>query len=264
MILREGIDAAYSHRPFYVAEVNMTEKPNEDTFERLNYRSLISWSARIERETPFFESALANIPERSIVDLGCGTGEHARFFASTGLKSVGIDVSAAQIAAAKEYEHEFGKLGPTFFEADMVELPTLFDQSFGAAVCLGNVLPYMEDDELALRVEALAARLLRGGRFVFQILNYQRIVEGGIRSLPINVRPDPEGGDGELVWVRLMTPSDEKHVLFHPITLRYRPGQDPPVELDSRPHQPVPPNPCATFASCPKPACGRCCRPDRQ
>ena len=52
--------------------------------------SLIAWPARIRRESPFLEAALADLPDRSVADLGCGTGEHARHFAALGFRGLGV------------------------------------------------------------------------------------------------------------------------------------------------------------------------------
>lgn len=211
----------------------MTPSDPNDPFSRLNYRALIAWQARIEREWPFLEWALSAAPERSLVDLGCGTGEHARFLAQHGYRSVGIDVSAAQIEKAREYEGESGDCGPRFFEGDMLDLPELSSERVAAALCLGNVLPYVEPEDLESRLRAVARSLLPDGRLIVQLLNYARIVEQDVRHLPLNFRPDPETDDGEIVWVRLMRAVDPGYVDFYPITLRTRPGEDPPVVIQA-------------------------------
>jgi SAM-dependent methyltransferase len=211
----------------------MSRSDPNDPFDRVNYRGLIAWPARIEREWPFLEWVLAAAPERSVLDLGCGTGEHVRFLASRGYRAVGIDRSAAQIEKARDYEGEYGEWGPRFLEADILDLPRLVPDRFGAALCLGNVLPHMDDEDLEQRLRAIARVLLPGGRLMVQILNYAPIVEGRVRHLPLNFRPDPELESGEIVWVRLIRPADAGHAMFYPVTLRIRPGQEPPVEIQA-------------------------------
>jgi len=221
-----------SAAPTEDAAVTREPDPN-DPFSRINYRSLIAWPDRIEREWPFLEWGLAAAPERSVIDLGCGTGEHARYLAARGFRTVGIDQSTAQIEKAREYENESGKLGPHFLNGDMLDLPRLTRERFGAAICLGNVLPYMEDADLTARLGAIAQVVLPGGRLLLQILNYERILAGRVRHLPINFRPDPANGNNEIVWVRLICHENATHVMFYPITLALRPGEDPPVEIAS-------------------------------
>ena len=202
-------------------------------YSRLNYRRLIAWPARIEREWPFLEETLTQAPSESVLDLGCGTGEHARHLASNGFRSVGLDRAEDQIAAAREYEGDFGELGPEFLLGEMSDLERLTEERFGAALCLGNVLPHIEESELERSLAALAARLVEGGRLIMQLLNYERILSQNVRAMPINLRDDPDRTGGEMAFVRLMTPDGDHHVRFYPLTLEIRPDEDPPVAIKS-------------------------------
>ncbi|MFQ5654454.1 MAG: class I SAM-dependent methyltransferase [Planctomycetota bacterium] len=204
----------------------MNSRP--DPYSRLDYRRLIAWPRRITREWPLLEAIISSGPSRRLLDLGCGTGEHARFIASKGFEVVAVDMSASMIEKATD------KPVPEnlrFVHGDMRELQEVIDGSFGAAICLGNTLPHLwEKQDLRRLLKGLNSRLLPGAPFLLQILNYERILSTGERSLPMNFRPDPEG-DGELVFLRLMEPCEDGKVIFCPTTLRYRPSCDPPVEL---------------------------------
>lgn len=207
----------------------------ESPYSRLNYRRLIAWPERIEREWPFLRSQLAGSPEPSVIDLGCGTGEHVRHLASQGYRSVGLDRSEEQIAAARDYEDEFGSLGPRFVIGDLAEITHRVSERFGLALCLGNVLPHLEDDVLERVLKETLEVLLPGGRLVVQLLNYERIFEKGIRHLPLNFRGDP-AEDGEIVFLRLLrrdNSGDDRHIWFYPTTLTLRPGDDRPVEVEA-------------------------------
>ena len=72
----------------------------DDPYSRVDYRRLIAWPARLEREWPFLAAVLP--PEGRVLDLGCGTGEHSRFLASKGFEVTGIDASPAMLAKATE------------------------------------------------------------------------------------------------------------------------------------------------------------------
>ena len=201
-------------------------------YKRLNYRRLIAWPARIEREGPFLEAEIRRAPEPSVIDLGCGTGEHCRHLAERGFKAVGVDRSREQIAKARDYTDEYPPHGPRFLCGELETLDELTDERFGAAICLGNVLPHLDDLPLERALTAVAARLAPEGRLLLQILNYERIFRRGDRYLPLNVRDNPEGG-GEIVFLRLMKPDGDSHVRFFPSTLLLRPGDEPPLEVKS-------------------------------
>lgn len=208
----------------------MTSARSDDPYSRLSYRRLIAWPERIARERLFLERELDKSPGTSLVDLGCGTGEHTLLFASLGVDATGVDRSEEMIEKASEYRDRHPPHGPRFVHGDFERLPELVEESFAAAICLGNVLPHIEEAALERCFEAWAERLLPGGRLILQLLNYERILGERIRHLPLNFREDPSG-EGEIVFLRLMSRVDERHILFCPTTLRLLPGQDPPVEL---------------------------------
>jgi SAM-dependent methyltransferase len=59
-----------------------------------------------------------------VLDVGCGTGEHALFFASRGLDVLGIDASAIAVRRATDKASSRGLLS-RFLEADVQELASL-------------------------------------------------------------------------------------------------------------------------------------------
>ena len=196
-----------------------------DPYSRLQYRRLIAWPERIRREAPFLEEVAARGPEQSVLDLGCGTGEHARHFAGRGYRVVGLDRSEAQIAAADEAPQP----GLRFVVGDLTDLSGSVHDRFGTAICLGNTLAHLQDhDALLAACRGVHAALLPGGAWLAQLLNYERIFATGQRSLPVNVREDA----GEtLVFLRLLQHLGGGRLRFFPTTLRLRPDADPPVEV---------------------------------
>ncbi|MFV1960166.1 MAG: class I SAM-dependent methyltransferase, partial [Planctomycetota bacterium] len=189
----------------------------DDPYARAQYRRLIAWERRIGREGPWLEELLAGAPERSVLDLGCGTGEHTAFFAARGARAVGVDASPSMIEAARTYE---GEGGPRFVLGDIREVERLLagGAPFGLALVLGHVLPHLtEDADLDRFLDAVRACLLPGGLLLHQLLNYARIRARGERHLPLNVR---EGEAGRwIVFLRLLECLDRDHILFLPTTL---------------------------------------------
>lgn len=210
----------------------MSHDPNrpDDQYSRVNYRRLIAWEQRIVREAPFLLSLLDRAPARSVIDLGCGTGEHVAFFARADVRAVGLDRSEAMVAAAKD--HEVAGQG-RFVLGDATEARAALgdEPPFGLAICLGNVLPphVTEDAELARFLASAHDVLLPGGLLLIQSLNYEGILATGKRALPVNVRPGDDGK--EVVFLRLMSPVDDGHLLFFPTTLELDPEAETPLTV---------------------------------
>jgi SAM-dependent methyltransferase len=204
----------------------------EDRFAGTDYRRLIAWEDRLRREGPFLASIFATAPSRTLLDVGCGSGEHVRHFADAGFAAVGIDISESMIAQARELAGTFPSGGSARFEqraaADAASLP---DAPFGGAMCVGNALAFVEPDELGPFLRGVASALSPGAPFLLQTLNYERIEAVPVRALPVNVRPAPPEEGGEIVFLRVLAPRGDGVVDFYPITLSLKPGRDPLVEV---------------------------------
>ena len=200
----------------------------EDPYARSEYRRVIAWEARIKREGPFLTETLERAPERSVLDVGCGTGEHTAFFARLGARSLGIDRSEKMIARAKDHE---ARAEGRFLLGDVTCAPELCKEApFGLALCLGNMLPHItEDATLEAFLQAVGGALLPRGLLVLQILNYQRILDQGIRHLPVNFRQGD--GEEELVFLRLIQPVSSRRILLFPTTLSVDAEKSEPVSL---------------------------------
>lgn len=199
-----------------------------DSYSRLDYRRLIAWPARIEREWPLLDRVLSAGPSRRVLDLGCGTGEHARFLVDRGFEIVGVDASESMLEQALDLPVPAGL---TFIGGSITELQELTEGAFGGAICLGNTLPHLRTEgELVAFAEGLRRVLLPGSSLLLQLINYERVLATGQRHLPLNFR----AGDGEeTIFLRLMTPGEDGTVLFFPTSLCLRPDRDPPVEIVS-------------------------------
>jgi len=199
----------------------------DDPYGRVHYRHLIDWTQRLQREAPLIQRIMTAAPTKQVLDLGCGTGEHARFLASLGFEPTGVDASPSQLAAAREADPQ-GR----YVQGSLTDLADLVEPGFGGALCVGNTLPHLtEEADLRRCFEGLADRMLPGSPFLLQILNYDRILDRGERTFPVTVRPGEDGA--ETVFLRLMTPHADGRVTFTPATLRWRPGAEPPLELVS-------------------------------
>ena len=104
----------------------------------------------------------------SVLDLGCGTGNHAIPVSRRGYDVVGVERSESMLAHARNKAVAGGTDTLTFHQGDIrgVELGRVFD----AALMMFGVLGYQLENADVLRALATARRHLRvGGLFIFDI-----------------------------------------------------------------------------------------------
>lgn len=101
---------------------------------------------------------------RTILELGCGTGNDAARLAGEGYSVTAIDLSGEAIGQAQA---KFGSLA-RFLVADMTQRLPFPDGSFDAV--MSNVAMHMFPDDVTRTVFAQVGRLVRaGGLFVFHV-----------------------------------------------------------------------------------------------
>ncbi len=97
-----------------------------------------------------------------MLDIGCGTGEHALFFASLGLDVLGVDASAIAVERASERARERG-LTARFAELDVQELASL-GETFDTITDSG-CLHTLSDDAMRATIAGAHAVLRPGGTY---------------------------------------------------------------------------------------------------
>lgn len=99
----------------------------------------------------------------SILDMGCGTGNHAAAFTTLGYQVHGVDLSDKMIDLARK-NHEASNIEFSQGDIRYVRLPNRFD----AIVALFHVVCYQTKDADLLGVfETAASHLNTGGVFIF-------------------------------------------------------------------------------------------------
>lgn len=94
-----------------------------------------------------------------VLDIGCGTGEHALMAAAMGLEATGLDVSVRALAIARDKADQRG-LSVRFLEHDALDLSGLNEQFDTVLDC--GLFHGFEDDERSRFVDGLRASLPSG------------------------------------------------------------------------------------------------------
>lgn len=121
-------------------------------------------------EVDFLEEELEHDRSRTILDIGCGTGRHAIELTARGYQVTGVDLSAAQLARAREKATAAG-VSVDFRQGDARELEFVADFDLAMMICEG-AFPLMETDAMNYRILQGACRALKpGGKLVLTTLN---------------------------------------------------------------------------------------------
>ncbi|PKL23807.1 MAG: hypothetical protein CVV47_13430 [Spirochaetae bacterium HGW-Spirochaetae-3] len=117
------------------------------------------------------------------IDLGCATGAHVALLAGTGWSALGVDPSAAMIAAANERHGDLA--GIRFATGSMQDVDGLAPPGSASMIlCVGNTLPHLGRSELGGFFSRSAETLEPEGRLVVQMLNYAKLLAERPASLP--------------------------------------------------------------------------------
>jgi SAM-dependent methyltransferase len=169
-----------------------------------------SFTRGTEQEVPFLMDVLELRPGMRALDVGCGPGRHAHALAKRGIEVVGIDISAAFLAAAGS---------GTWVRADARRLP-FSPGTFDAAISLcqgGFGLLGGNDDGLVLK--QMAEVVKTGGRVAVSAFSAYFTVrhlepgehfdaESGVNHERAEVR-DPDGRVETFdLWTTCFTPRE--------------------------------------------------------
>ncbi|HEY1989802.1 MAG TPA: class I SAM-dependent methyltransferase [Acidimicrobiales bacterium] len=136
--------------------------PNRRSHEDFDasYAGTPPWD--IGRPQPaFLELAEEGVLRGRVLDIGCGTGEHALMAARFGHESTGIDMAPTAIAIAEGKARERG-LTARFRVGDALQLSDLNEQVDTVLDC--GLFHVFEDDDRVRYVDSLRAVLPPGGR----------------------------------------------------------------------------------------------------
>jgi cyclopropane fatty-acyl-phospholipid synthase-like methyltransferase len=110
----------------------------------------------------FVRLAEAGAIRGRVLDVGCGTGEHALLGASLVLEATGIDVAVAAIERAKQKARQRG-LNARFLVGNVLELGRLGER-FDTVLDSG-LFHVLEDEDRPAFVDGLRAVVPAGGRY---------------------------------------------------------------------------------------------------
>lgn len=119
----------------------------------------------------------------NLLDIACGTGVYTAYLAENNIRITGLDADEEMIAEAVM---KFKKKDVEFITGDMLNLrKVLGERKFNGIYCIGNSVVHLENEkEIELFLDQCRSILIPGGILIIQIINFDRIIDQKIRSLP--------------------------------------------------------------------------------
>ncbi|HET6583476.1 MAG TPA: class I SAM-dependent methyltransferase [Nannocystaceae bacterium] len=131
----------------------------------------------IGRPQPRFAALVgSDLVQSPIIDVGCGTGEHALAFAAAGHEVLGIDFAAKAIELARAKAVERG-VTVQFEVADALDLSSL-GRTFATALDSG-VFHVFDDADRARYVDSLTRIVRPGGRYFMMVFSDREPTDWG-------------------------------------------------------------------------------------
>lgn len=159
-----------------------------DNLQDKFYSSIAEYYAEIfpfkPEQLAFTEKEMGPLAEKSILEVGCASGELAWNLAESGATVTAIDLNKPLLAMARENRgHERVK----YQWANMLHIARLFGRSkFDGVVCYGNTLVHlMNPMQMRDFFSGVRTVLKPGGIFLLQVLNYDKIFDEKPESLPL-------------------------------------------------------------------------------
>jgi ubiquinone/menaquinone biosynthesis C-methylase UbiE len=171
---------------------------------------------------------------KSIIDVGCGTGNHATRLHRLGYEVTGVDVSLNMLRKARE-KAEGKKI--RFLHGDMKKLEKVVPKGerFDAAICLGNVpfhLMTMKDVQAFLN--GVHKILRKNGLFVCSARNARKINEDYLNKLKVDHIVNEEKLHLLVLAYNTRHPRNRDIMIWRPIFLMNKNGK---VDFQIREHK---------------------------
>jgi SAM-dependent methyltransferase len=181
-----------------------------------DYDRFVNWERRLAHELPFVERQLAAVNARRVLDVACGTGQHAIALAQRGYEVTGADLSAGMVARARENAVQAG-IDVRFVVAGFGELAAYLGGKYDAVLCLGNSLPHvLTEHDLGAMLADFAAVLRPEGMLFVQTRNFDRVLARRERWMAPQSRRE---ADREWLFLRLYDYRGDGALDFHVVTL---------------------------------------------
>ena len=191
-------------------------------YDDLDYDRMVNWQKRLSFELPFIEQQLAANHARRILDVACGSGQHAIALSQRGYEVTGVDQSPRMVERAQASATAAGVAG-RFFVGSFGQLASQVGGTFDALLCLGNSLPHvLTDQDLQSTLADFRAVLSPGGLLLIQNRNFDAVLAQQARWMSPQSHHEP---GQEWLFLRFYDFQPDGTLGFNVVTLQRGQGE---------------------------------------
>lgn len=139
----------------------------------------------VSKDTIEFIRSTVGTPPKAILDIACGTGGYSMELDKCGYDLTAVDLDKEMINSLSDKVNN-SKSNIKFLALNMLNLHEHFkDVKFEGVYCIGNSVVHLDNlDEVRDFFSSVYKLLKKDGVFIFQIINYDRVLTKDIKSLP--------------------------------------------------------------------------------
>lgn len=191
-------------------------------YDELDYDRMVNWPKRLSYELPLIEQQLAIAGARRILDVACGSGQHAIALLRHGYEVTGVDLSAGMIERAQANAAAAGVTG-RFVVGSFGELASQVGGGYDALLCLGNSLPHvLADQALQATLADFRSVLIPDGLLIIQNRNFDAVLAQQARWMPPQAHSEP---GREWLFLRFYDFLAEGTLAFNVVMLQREEGE---------------------------------------
>lgn len=199
-------------REIISAEIPELEMDQYVSFVLENYDQMVNWEKRFDLEFPTLFRVFNKHKVKKVLDLGFWTGAYTIELAKEGMEVVGVDHNSTLVAAANEKKAKLPTSTKKKLSFELANYDSLDKQfpagEFGAVICVGNALPYMQIDP-AVVLKSVHKLIKKDGVMVLQLLNLERVIEQRKRFYYFRIKQGEVAGTDEELYVEFYDKKDE-------------------------------------------------------
>ena len=178
-----------------------------------HYDFAIGWESRLHEEIPALVELFKKNKIEKVLDIGCGTGEHAIALARNGFSVHGIENSRLMYSVAKSKWDNLPKNlqeKVQFTRKDHVQALKEIKEKFGAAIFMGNALAHMPYTYIKVLQELDRILPSRNATIVAQFVNHEKAIKVNDRLFRFSVKQSKFSPEWEHAYLWFYDPPRKK------------------------------------------------------